>query len=56
MGATTPLQQAFPSPNQVSLFKEAAIKSQHIDPSFLLLPLAYNIPQNQYLQRIIQGN
>lgn len=40
MGATTPTAGAS-SPNQVSLFKEVAIKSQHIIPGFLLLPLAF---------------
>lgn len=40
MRATTPTARAS-SPNQVSLFKEVAIKSQHIIPGFRLLPLAF---------------
>ena len=55
MGATTSTARAS-SPNKVSLFKEAAIKSPHVIPAFLLLPLAFTTsPKPMHSRQLSKG-
>lgn len=54
-GSQNPTARAS-SPNEVSLFKEAAIKSLHVIPAFLLLPLAFTTsPKPVHARQLSKG-